>query len=34
MSPPFIRSLYYMELLKEKKEEAGETAEGLRIRQK
>lgn len=29
-----IRSLYYMELLKEKKAEAGETAEGLGIRQK
>ena len=32
--PPLIHSLYYMELLKEKKAEAGETAEGLRIRQK
>lgn len=29
-----IQSLYYRELLKEKKAEAGETAEGLRIRQK
>ena len=33
-SPPMIRSLYYMELLKEKNTEAGETAEALRIRQK
>lgn len=29
-----IHSLYYMEVLKEKNTEAGETAEGLRIRQK
>ena len=33
-SPPLIRLVYYMEVLKEKKAEAGEPAEGLRIRQK
>ena len=32
--PPLIRSLYYMEVIKERKAEAGNPAEGLRIFQK